>query len=143
MTDQRIGRVWRLWCSLGLNLPKRRRRKLHCRKDIRILGVAQSNGVWVYGLMHDRLANGATLELLCVLNEHTQESMMARPANLRIVKNYCVASYAEPAFSIYVQLSALQLCQFADSSYIRTCLIQTFSLVQYDFRKKSARRSPI
>lgn len=73
MTDQSVGRVWRLWCRLGLNLPKRRPRKHRFGNDIRIPGATQPNSVWSYDFVHDRLANGGTLKLLCVLDEHTRE----------------------------------------------------------------------
>jgi hypothetical protein len=48
MTDQSVGRVWRLWNSLGLNLPKRRPRKRRCGTDMRIPGATQPNSVWTY-----------------------------------------------------------------------------------------------
>ncbi|HJW56985.1 MAG TPA: IS3 family transposase [Burkholderiaceae bacterium] len=75
MTEQSAGRVWRLWRSLGLNLPKRRPRKRRCGNDIRIPDAAQPNSVWSYDFVHDRLANGGTLKLLCVLDEHTRECL--------------------------------------------------------------------
>jgi putative transposase len=66
MTGQRIGRVWRLWRSLGLNLPKHRPRKRRCGQDIRLPEAIQPNHVWTYDFVHDKLANGGTLKLLCV-----------------------------------------------------------------------------
>lgn len=66
---------WRLWSSLGLNLPKRRPRKRRCGNDIRIPGATQPNRVWSYDCVHDRLSNGGTLKLPCVLNEYTRERL--------------------------------------------------------------------
>jgi putative transposase len=67
--------VWRLWRSLGLNLPQRQPRKRRCGSDIRNAGATQPNSVWPYDFVHDRLANDGTLKLLCVLDEHTRECL--------------------------------------------------------------------
>lgn len=75
MTRQSSGRVWRLWSRLGLNLPKRRPRKRRCGSDMRIPGATRPNSVWTYDFVHDRLANGNALKLLCVLDEHTRECL--------------------------------------------------------------------
>jgi transposase InsO family protein len=75
MTAQSMGGGWRLWSCLGLTLPKRRPRKRRCGNDIRIPGATQPNSVWSYDFVHDRLANGSMLKLLCVLNEHWFVSM--------------------------------------------------------------------
>ncbi|BCT66469.1 hypothetical protein NNRS527_00030 [Nitrosospira sp. NRS527] len=75
MTCQSASRVWRLWNRLGLNLPKRRPRKRRCGTDIRIPGATRPNNVWSYDFVHDRLANGNPLKLLCVLDEHTRECL--------------------------------------------------------------------
>jgi hypothetical protein len=48
MTDQSMGRVWRLWSKLRLSLPRRRPRKRRCGTDIRLLGATKPNGVWTY-----------------------------------------------------------------------------------------------
>ena len=45
MTEQSIGRVWRLWRRLGLNLPKRLPRKRRCGNDIRVPDATQPNSV--------------------------------------------------------------------------------------------------
>jgi putative transposase len=75
MTGQSAGRVWRLWNRLGLNLPKRRPRKRRCGTDMRIPRATQPNSVWTYDFVHDRLANGNALKMLCVLDEHTRECL--------------------------------------------------------------------
>jgi putative transposase len=31
--------------------------------------------IWSYNCVHDRLANGGTLKMLCVLDEHTRECL--------------------------------------------------------------------
>jgi hypothetical protein len=75
MTKQSEGRVWRLWSELKLNLPRRRPRRRRCGTDMRIPGATQPNSVWTYDFVHDRLANGGILKLLCVLDEHTRECL--------------------------------------------------------------------
>ena len=104
MTDQSIGRVWRLWRSLGLNLPKRRPRKQRCGSDIRIPGATQPNSVWSYDFVHDRLANGGTLKLLCVLDEHTRECLAIevgkslRSQDVILTLSRLMRLYGKPAF---------------------------------------------
>lgn len=75
MTGQSMGRVWRLWRELGLDLPKRRPRKRRCGTDIRIPGAIGPNNVWTYDFVHDRLAGGGAFKMLCVLDEHTRECL--------------------------------------------------------------------
>ncbi|HEY3325666.1 MAG TPA: IS3 family transposase [Novimethylophilus sp.] len=81
MTGQSMGRVWRLWRTLGLDLPKRRPRKRRCGTDIRIPGATQPNNVWTYDFVHDRLADGGTLKMLCILDEHTRECLAIEVGN--------------------------------------------------------------
>ena len=104
MTDQSIGRVWRLWRSLGLNLPKRRPRKRRCGSDIRIPGAMQPNSVWSYDFVHDRLANGGMIKMLCVLDEHTRECLAIevgkslRNQDVILTLSRLMRLYGKPAF---------------------------------------------
>lgn len=68
-------RTRRLWKQLGLQLPKRRPRRRRSGSDIRLPGAPQPNTVWTYDFVHDRLASGTALKLLCVLDEHTRECL--------------------------------------------------------------------
>jgi len=68
-------RVRRLWRQLGLQLPRRRPRRRRCGSDIRLPGAPQPNAVWTYDFVFDQTANGRTLKLLCVLDEHTRECL--------------------------------------------------------------------
>lgn len=68
-------RTRRLWRQLGLQLPRRRPRRRRSGSDIRTPGATRPNGVWTYDFVHDRLANGTALKLLCVLDEHTRECL--------------------------------------------------------------------
>jgi putative transposase len=70
-----LWRVRRLWKQLGLQVPRRRRRRRRCTNDIRLPFAAAPNSVWTYDFVHDRLADGRALRLLCVLDEHTRECL--------------------------------------------------------------------
>jgi transposase InsO family protein len=104
MTEQSAGRVWRLWRSLGLNLPKRCPCKRRCGNDIRIPGASQPNRVWSYDFVHDQLANGGTLKLLCVLDEHTRECLAIevgkslRSQNVILTLSRLMRLYGKPAY---------------------------------------------
>lgn len=68
-------RTRRLWRQLGLQLPKRRPRRRRCGSDMRLPGAITPNSVWTYDFIHDRLASGTALKILCVLDEHTRECL--------------------------------------------------------------------
>ena len=104
MTGQSIGRVWRLWSRLGLNLPRRRPRKRRCGTDIRIPGATCPNTIWTYDFVHDRLANGNPLKLLCVLDEHTRECLAIevgkslRKQDVILTLSRLMRLYGKPAY---------------------------------------------
>jgi transposase InsO family protein len=104
MTSKTNGRVWRLWSRLGLNLPRRRPRKRRCGIDIRIPGATQPNSVWTYDFVHDRLANGGQLTLLCVLDEYTLECLAIevgkslRNQDVILTLSRLMRMYGKPAF---------------------------------------------
>lgn len=68
-------RVWRLWSQMGLSLPKRRPRRRCCGSDMRLPNPISPNTVWSYDFVHDRTANGRTIKLLCIVDEHTRECL--------------------------------------------------------------------
>lgn len=104
MTDNSTSRVWRLWRKLGLNLPKRRPRKRRCGSDIRVPGATAPNSVWTYDFVHDRLANGATYKMLCVLDENTRECLAIevgkslRSNDVILTLSRLMRVYGKPAF---------------------------------------------
>lgn len=104
MTGKSVGRVWRLWSRLGLNLPRRRPRKRRCGTDMRIPGAVQPNSVWTYDFVHDRLANGNQLKLLCVLDEYTRECLAIevgkslRSQDVILALSRLMRIYGKPAF---------------------------------------------
>jgi len=104
MTDTSESRVWRLWSRLGLNLPKRRPRKRRCGSDIRIPAATAPNGVWTYDFVHDRLADGRVLKLLCVLDEDTRECLAIevgkslRSQDIILTLSRLMRIYGKPAY---------------------------------------------
>lgn len=104
MTGTSKSRVQRLWSKLGLNLPKRRPKKRRCGSDIRIPGATAPNGVWSYDFVHDRLANGGTLKMLCILDEHTRECLAIevgkslRSQDVILALSRLMRIYGKPAF---------------------------------------------
>lgn len=104
VTDTTESRVLRLWTKLGLNLPKRRPRKRRCGTDIRIPGATAPNGVWTYDFVHDRLANGGALKMLCILDEHTRECLAIevgkslRSQDVILALSRLMRIYGKPAY---------------------------------------------
>lgn len=104
MTGQSSGRVWRLWNRLGLNLPRRRPRKRRRGADIRLPGATGPNSIWTYDFVHDRLANGNVLKLLCVLDEHTRECLAIevgkslRSQDVILTLSRLMRLYGKPAY---------------------------------------------
>ena len=102
----RIGetRTRRLWRELGLQLPKRRPRRRRCGSDIRLPGAVRPNSVWTYDFIHDRLANGTALKILCVLDEHTRECLAIevgrwmRSQDVMLTLSRLMKLYGKPAF---------------------------------------------
>ncbi len=90
-------RVYRLWLTAGLALPRRRpyRRR---RTGQRVDPVAQApNEVWACDILHDRCANGQLVRCLSVLDEYTKECLAivvagSLPAE-RVVR--CLAAVVE------------------------------------------------
>ncbi len=97
-------RTRRLWCQLGLGLPKRRPRRRRCGSDIRLPQALRPNSVWTYDFIHDRLANGTALKILCVLDEHTRECLaievarFLRSQDVILVLSRLMKLFGKPAF---------------------------------------------
>lgn len=102
----RIGetRTRRLWREIGLQLPKRRPRRRRCGSDIRLPGGSQAQRVWTYDFIHDRLASGTALKILCVLDEHTRECLAIevgrwmRSQDVMLTLSCLMKLYGKPEF---------------------------------------------
>ncbi|MGC8988497.1 MAG: IS3 family transposase [Verrucomicrobiia bacterium] len=77
MLNESIKRVRRLWgrhgFKLGENRPKRRRSRSN--EDERPRQAEHADHVWTYDIIEDRLADGSTFRMLCVLDEFTRECL--------------------------------------------------------------------
>lgn len=68
---KRVRRVWRL---LGLNVRKKKRRKIRT-GQARVLAPTGPNQVWAYDFTLDRCANGQPLKSLSIVDEWTRECL--------------------------------------------------------------------
>lgn len=72
-------RVWRIWKSEGLSLPRKRPR---LRRQGPSLGLPpralKPNHIWIYDILFDRTKAGQILKILIVLDEYTRESLAIR-----------------------------------------------------------------
>jgi transposase InsO family protein len=72
-------RVWRIWKSEGLSLPRRRPSKRKAGRRIELPTVAEYRGhVWTYDFVFDRTESNRVLKMLVVLDEYTRECHQIR-----------------------------------------------------------------
>ena len=70
-------RVWRLWRRHGFKLGKQRTKR-RGQKEARLARPHRAehpNHVWTYDIIHDRLADGSSFKMLCLLDEFTRECL--------------------------------------------------------------------
>ncbi len=68
-------RVYRVYCRLGLNLPRRTKRVLPKRPLAPLQVVARPNHQWALDFMHDTLYCGKRFRVLNVMDEGTRECL--------------------------------------------------------------------
>lgn len=68
-------RVYRVYCRLGLNLPRRTKRVLPPRPRIPLEVIAAPNHQWALDFMHDTLYCGRRIRVLNVIDEGTRECL--------------------------------------------------------------------
>lgn len=68
-------RCHRLWTQIGLQVPRRRRRKRPAGLRPRPLPSETANHVWAYDFVFDACANGQQLKCLTVVDEFTRECL--------------------------------------------------------------------
>lgn len=66
-------RVWRVYCAMKLNLPRRARRRVPARIKEPLDAPAQANLQWSIDFMHDTLHHGKRFRTLNVLDEGVRE----------------------------------------------------------------------
>ena len=68
-------RAHRLWCSAGLQVPRKRPRRRVAASRPRPLPPTAPNHVWAYDFIFDACANGQQLKCLTVVDEWTRECL--------------------------------------------------------------------
>jgi putative transposase len=66
-------RLWRVYCQLRLNLPRRTKKRLPIRLRQPLVVVPQPNTVWAVDFMSDTLYGGRRFRTLNVLDEGVRE----------------------------------------------------------------------
>ncbi len=70
-----VDRVWRLWTSAGLQVPRRRPRRRVAASRPRPVPPTAANHVWAYDFIFDTCADGRTLKCLTIVDEFTHECL--------------------------------------------------------------------
>jgi putative transposase len=68
-------RVWRVYCRLGLNLPRRTKKRLPRRERQTLEVPMQANALWSMDFMADTLYGGRRFRTLNVLDEGVREAL--------------------------------------------------------------------
>lgn len=68
-------RVWRVYCALGLNLPRRTKKRLPRRERQTLEVPMQANALWSMDFMADTLYGGRRFRTLNVLDEGVREGL--------------------------------------------------------------------
>lgn len=69
-------RIYRLWGSMGLALPRKRPRRRRKGPVVELPQCSERpNHVWTYDFLFDRTESGQVLKILIVLDEYTRESL--------------------------------------------------------------------
>jgi len=72
-------RIYRIWKSAGLALPRKRPRRRRKGPAVELPQRAhRPNHVWTYDFLFDRTESGQALKILIVLDEYTRESLALR-----------------------------------------------------------------
>lgn len=67
-------RLHRVYCNLGLNQPRRAKRRLPARERIPLAVPECANQVWSIDFMHDALYSGKRFRTLNIVDDHSREA---------------------------------------------------------------------
>ncbi|WKB50821.1 IS3 family transposase [Eleftheria terrae] len=68
-------RVWRVYCELGLNIPRRTRKRIPKRVPVPLAATGFVNDGWALDFMHDVLYDGRRFRTLNVIDEANREAL--------------------------------------------------------------------
>ena len=68
-------RVWRVYCEMGLNLPRRTKKRVPQRDPVPLQAGQQVNQGWALDFMHDALYDGRRFRTLNVIDEGNREAL--------------------------------------------------------------------
>lgn len=68
-------RLWRVYCQLGLNLPKRTKRRVITRERVPLQASCFANEGWALDFVHDVLYDGRKFRTLNVIDEANREAL--------------------------------------------------------------------
>ncbi|WP_051049247.1 hypothetical protein [Ideonella sp. B508-1] len=98
-------RRWRVCCELGLNIPRRTKRRIPKREPEPLAAGSLVNQGWTLDLMHDVLYDGCRFRTLNVINEADLEALaiqvaLSLPASMLIRTMENLAEWYCPRLSI-------------------------------------------
>ena len=67
--------MWRVYCQLGLNIPKRTKKRLPEREPVPLVASTLVNQGWALDFMHDVLYDGRRFRTLNVIDEANREAL--------------------------------------------------------------------
>ena len=68
-------RIYRVYCALGLNQPRRTKRRPPKRNPLPLVTPRKANEVWSADFLSDSLYRGPRLRLFCVLDDYNREAL--------------------------------------------------------------------
>lgn len=68
-------RVWRVYCELGLNIPRRTKKRVPKREPVPLAAGSFVNEGWALDFMHDVLYDGRKFRTLNVIDEANREAL--------------------------------------------------------------------
>ena len=66
-------RVWRIYKEMGLNLPRRTKKRIPKMPKVPLIAPTQSNTMWALDFMYDTLHYGRPFRTLNVIDESNRE----------------------------------------------------------------------